>query len=1007
MKIKLLFIGLAFSLLVKAQTPQSYTTFQGETSNLYKYEGKKTMLLAKSNSLDATIMKKWTDAMDGAYNFYNQCTGREPDFLPSTYINQKSTIASADPTCGAGCGYLGATGIELLDVYFDQCYTSLKFDNKYEQITFYEMGRNFWFYGNKLAYTNDPITTGYAVFMRFMSMKYLGFDGNPSHVEFVNQIRGLRATYLANTSLNWSNTLGVGQGVPGSSWSAADLFASFCFYLEETYGWQWLQNVWKYAALRPDRVTTQDAVDNFVIASSQAANKNLVSLFQEWRWTVSQSAIDYINSLGLGKPTFYLDYNGITVKCINCVAGDKGKIGDVMYEAVDRDLLIKRRDEGVDLSKVCTSLVTDMTEIFKDATSFNQDISSWDVSNVTDMKFMFSGASAFNQNIGSWNVSNVTNMKSAFNGAAKFNQPIGSWDVRKAVNMNSMFSGASAFNQPIDSWDVSNVTDISSLFAGAKAFNQNISSWDVSKVTDMESVFNGASVFNQPIGSWDVSSVTNMTKMFYGATAFNQDLKSSWCVSNILAEPEYFSTNSALTALNKPVWGHCPQTYVPDDNFEQALIDLGYDSGTLDNYVKTVKIKKITTLDVSKKNIADLKGIEDFSSLSKLECYTNQLTSLDFTHNTELRYIDCQENKLTSLDVSKNTALAILDCQLNQLTSLDVSKNTFLTNLTCGKNPLSNLDVSPNINLTGLDCQDTKLTSLDVSLNPKLRGLLCNYIHNLTSLDLSKNKYLNYLNCENNKLSKLDVSQQGSFLIWLNCGFNSLANIDVSQNTKLEHFYCWNNRLTKLDISQNKALTYLGCENNQLTFESLEPAIGIGNFTYSPQDSIGTAQSVSKTKGESYSYNLNVGGEHNIYQWYKDDVLLSSQTFATLNLPSLKLEDAGVYRCEVTNSVVTGLKLKSRKISLKVNWLTHANGDGIYDTSDKISVYPNPTIDILFIEANTSGEVSIYDLDGKLIMKKQIENAKNEINVSSLTTGSYVLKFLYNNGYKTTKFVKH
>ena len=62
----------------------------------------------------------------------------------------------------------------------------------------------------------------------------------------------------------------------------------------------------------------------------------------------------------------------------------------------------------------------------------------------------------------------------------------------------------------------------------------------------------------------------------------------------------------------KPVWGHCPQTYVPDDNFEQALIDLGYDSGTLDNYVKTVKIKKITTLDVSKKNIADLKGIEDF-----------------------------------------------------------------------------------------------------------------------------------------------------------------------------------------------------------------------------------------------------------------------------------------------------------------------------------------------------------------------------------------------------------
>ena len=143
------------------------------------------------------------------------------------------------------------------------------------------------------------------------------------------------------------------------------------------------------------------------------------------------------------------------------------------------------------------------------------------------------------------------------------------------------------------------------------------------------------------------------------------------------------------------------------------------------------------------------------------------------------------------------------------------------------------------------------------------------------------------------------------------------------------------------------------------------------------------------------------------YQWYKDNVLLSSQTTASLSLTNLKLEDAGVYRCEVTNSVVTGLKLNSRKISLTVNWLTHANGDVIYDTDDNINVYPNPTNDILFFEANTIGEILIYDLDGKLIMKNQIENAKNEINVSSLATGSYVLKFMYRDSYKTIKFIKN
>jgi surface protein len=106
--------------------------------------------------------------------------------------------------------------------------------------------------------------------------------------------------------------------------------------------------------------------------------------------------------------------SNVCVECDKYAVGDTFNLDGTTYTVADRDMLNDALANGKDLSKYCTSKVTDMNDMFQGASAFNQDIGNWDVSNVTNMSFMFQVASAFNQDIGSWNVSKVTNMYGMF-----------------------------------------------------------------------------------------------------------------------------------------------------------------------------------------------------------------------------------------------------------------------------------------------------------------------------------------------------------------------------------------------------------------------------------------------------------------------------------------------------------------------------------------------------------------------------------------------------------------
>ena len=171
------------------------------------------------------------------------------------------------------------------------------------------------------------------------------------------------------------------------------------------------------------------------------------------------------------------------------------------------------------------SQITDMSELFRDKTTFNDDISNWNVSSVIDMEYMFFNAEAFNQPLNDWDVSSVTDMERMFESADIFNQDISNWNVSNVTTMRKMFQSATSFNQAVNDWDVSSVTDMVYMFMFADAFNQDLNDWNVSSVTNMSNMFRDANSFNQDISNWDVSSVTNMTDMFVGTDDLSDENK--------------------------------------------------------------------------------------------------------------------------------------------------------------------------------------------------------------------------------------------------------------------------------------------------------------------------------------------------------------------------------------------------------------------------------------------------------------------------------------------------
>lgn len=242
----------------------------------------------------------------------------------------------------------------------------------------------------------------------------------------------------------------------------------------------------------------------------------------------------------------------------------------------------------------------------------------------------------------------------------------------------------------------------------------------------------------------------------------------------------------------------------PDANFRKYI--KGNIAGGRD--VLTVEERsKVKIININKKDISDLKGIEAFPNLTELDCGNNSIQKLDLRQNPMLITLKCNKNQLTQLDLSKNPDIDYLNCSENQLEQLDVS-HLKLEYLYCSHNDLEQLDVKNSKWLRELDCSKNELTVLDVDVThkPNLVRVECQN-NQLTSLILGENKMLRKLNCANNQLTQLNLNNMIS-LTELNCANNQLTVLDVSSSPNLTTLWLKNNQLTSLNLDSNPHLDF-------------------------------------------------------------------------------------------------------------------------------------------------------------------------------------------------------
>jgi len=396
--------------------------------------------------------------------------------------------------------------------------------------------------------------------------------------------------------------------------------------------------------------------------------------------------------------------------------------------------------------------------------------------------------------------------------------------------------------------------------------------------------------------------------------------------------------------------------------------------------------------------------ISNLSNIVTLLLYNNELSGPIPSEIGELINLNSLRLSLNLLSDSIPTEIG----NLTNLQTLNLNNNSLVGPVPVEIGNLSNL-TTLNLNSNQLDgnlpvelWSLSNLTILTLGWN-LFEGEIPSSIVNLSSIEslwLNDNLFTGNIPTEFGNLNSITT------LFFDNNNFDSMLPIEISYLSNLVYLGLSNNSFDSIpDLSGIPSLENLYAQGNSLEFDELEPHVSITNFSYSPQSLIPGLAPITISEGNQLSIEIPVGGEFNVYQWYKDGIIIDDAISDHYFLASANASDAGAYTLEITNTLATELTLYTGATIVDIVI-------GIDDLSNDLAIntYPNPVREILNIKIHSTAQrsfhITIIDLAGREYFSSSINSEDQVIDVSFLPSGIYMLKLQDKKGIWVRKFVK-